>query len=167
MKIKREYVLNLNVTLLEGKKVVYNPYIASKEYGGCTQVNGIYHSNYTKDGDLNISSLGNNEIRIYIPNDFNGEHIDNNTIQAIKHVVIDKIKGINSKASYKGEQLALGYWVMDSGELVEERIDQLVFENIHINKNTLKLITSIGDYLRIVFNQEAISIEINNQLLIV
>ena len=56
---------------------------------------------------------------------------------------------------------------MDNDELVEEKIEQLLFENVKVDKNTLKVISSIANYLRIVFNQEALSIEINNQLLIV
>ena len=167
MKIKREYVLNLGMELLEGKKVVYNPYIASKTYGGCTQEKGIYYSNYSDNKDLSIPFNKRCDIKVYIPNDYNGIHIDNNSVKAIKKTTINKLCDINICASYKGEQLANGYWIMDNGTLVEEKIDQLLFKNIKVDKNTLKEITSIGNYLRIVFNQEAISIEINNQLLIV
>lgn len=167
MKIKREYVLNLGIELLEGKKVVYNPYNASKQYGGCTQEKGIYYANYSDNKDLNIPFNKKCDVKIYIPNDYNGEHIDVNVVNAIKKTTINKLCDINKKATYKGEQLAKGYWVMNSGELVEEKIEQLLFENIKIDKNSLNLITSIANYLRVALNQEAISVEINNQLLIV
>ena len=167
MKIKREYVLNLGMELLEGKKVVYNPYSASKEYGGCTQEKGIYYSNYSDNKDLSIPFNKRSDVKVYIPTDYNGIHIDNNSVKAIKKTTINKLCNINKSASYKGERLAKGYWVMDTGELVEEKIEQLLFGNVKVDKNTLKDIVSLGNYLRIVFNQEAISVEINNQLLIV
>jgi hypothetical protein len=151
-----------NSLILADRVVVNSLEEGAKQYGGATQLNTNYiFSNYNTTNTINIYK--SNTLGIIVPGTINVNTNIDNTIY--KQYVIKTLN--NSNITNIKDTAVLGAWIADSGECVVENNNMLTFSTQSTNLiQQLKQLKQIAQYLKQQLKQEAISIIVNNSLII-
>lgn len=151
-----------NSLILADRVVVNSLQEGAAQYGGATQLNTNYiFSNCNTTNVINIYK--SNTLGIIVPGTINVNTNIDNTIY--KQYVIKTLK--NSNITNIKDTAVLGAWLAESGQCVIEHNNLLTFSSNNTNiVQQLKQLKQIAQYLKQYMQQEAISIVINNSLII-
>lgn len=144
--------------MLAEKSVVESLELGAKEFGGATKIGDLIFSNHTENSEFNIYEGMKNTIGIIVPGTID---VDSK---------IDNFKFKNRVLEILENRLVEdcpveGAWIMENGQCVIENNNLLTFKS-DCNPADLELLKKIADYLKVAMSQEAISIVINDSLII-
>lgn len=101
------------------------------------------------------------KISLYVPTkDKNNQDIPQKTITEMVDLTASKFSEVNNGAT---SSEALGYWKSIAGELIKEKI-VVVFSYSNDLEKSIEAAIEIGEQLKTMANQDAISLEVNNEL---
>ena len=155
-------LFNMN-TIFEGtfnlskKRIVNTLEEGAKLYGGATKMNGTIYSNYDNTDIFELNDTIN-RLGVIVPGTLDVDSkIDN---FKFKNQVIKMLEG------KLVEDVAVeGAWTMENGDVVIENNNMLLFDSTNIVED-LELLKGIAEYLKVAMSQEAISIIVNEGLVI-
>ena len=155
-------LFNMN-TIFEGtfnlskKRIVNTLEEGAKLYGGATKMNGTIYSNYDNTDIFELNDTMN-RLGVIVPGTLDVDSkIDN---FKFKNQVIKMLEG------KLVEDVAVeGAWTMENGDVVIENNNMLLFDSTNIVED-LELLKGIAEYLKVAMSQEAISIIVNEGLVI-
>lgn len=155
-------LFNMN-TIFEGtfnlskKRIVNTLEEGAKLYGGATKMNGTIYSNYDNTDIFELND-NMNRLGVIVPGTLDVDSkIDNSKF---KNQVIKMLEG------KLVEDVAVeGAWTMENGDVVIENNNMLLFDSTNIIED-LELLKGIAEYLKVAMSQEAISIVVNEGLVI-
>lgn len=144
--------------MLSEKSIVKSLESGAREYGGATKINDMIFSNHTENNEFSIYEGMENIVGIIVPGtiDVNNK-IDN---FKFKNAVLNMLENRLVK-----DCPVEGAWIMDNGDCVIENNNLLTFKS-DCSPVDLELLKKIADYLKVAMSQEAISIVINDSLII-
>ncbi len=101
------------------------------------------------------------KISLYVPTkDKNNQELPQELINNMINLTATKFSEVNGGATSTN---ALGYWKSVAGELIKEKI-VVVFSYSNNLENSIEAAIEIGEQLKEISNQDAISLEVNNEL---
>ena len=101
------------------------------------------------------------KISLYVPTkDKNNQDISQETISKMVDLTASTFSQVNGGATSTN---ALGYWKSVAGELIKEKI-VVVFSYSNNLELSIEAAIEIGEQLKEISNQDAISLEVNNEL---
>ncbi|MFA7157531.1 MAG: hypothetical protein WC123_07605 [Bacilli bacterium] len=101
------------------------------------------------------------KISLYVPTkDKNNQDIDSSLIAKMVDMTASTFSAVNGGAT---SSEALGYWKSVAGELIKEKI-VVVFSYSNDLEKSIEAAIEIGEQLKEISNQDAISLEVNNEL---
>lgn len=144
--------------MLAEKSVVESLESGAKEFGGATKIGDLIFSNHTENSEFNIYEGMKNTIGVIVPGTIDVDSkIDN---FKFKNRVLEMLE------NRLVEDCPIeGAWIMENGQCVIENNNLLTFKS-DCNPVDLELLKKIADYLKVAMSQEAISIVINDSLII-
>lgn len=144
--------------MLAEKSVVESLELGAKEFGGATKIGDLIFSNHTENSEFNIYEGMKNTIGIIVPGTIDVDSkIDN---FKFKNRVLEMLEN-----RLVEDCPVEGAWIMENGQCVIENNNLLTFKS-DCNPADLELLKKIADYLKVAMSQEAISIVINDSLII-
>lgn len=144
--------------MLAEKSVVESLESGAKEFGGATKIGDLIFSNHTENSEFNIYEGMKNTIGIIVPGTIDVDSkIDN---FKFKNRVLEMLEN-----RLVEDCPVEGAWIMENGQCVIENNNLLTFKS-DCNPVDLELLKKIADYLKVAMSQEAISIVINDSLII-
>lgn len=144
--------------MLAEKSVVESLESGAKEFGGATKIGDLIFSNHTENSEFNIYEGMKNTIGIIVPGTIDVDSkIDN---FKFKNRVLEMLEN-----RLVEDCPVEGAWIMENGQCVIENNNLLTFKS-DCNPADLELLKKIADYLKVAMSQEAISIVINDSLII-
>ena len=144
--------------MLAEKSVVESLESGAKEFGGATKIGDLIFSNHTENSEFNIYEGMENTIGVIVPGTIDVDSkIDN---FKFKNRVLEMLEN-----RLVEDCPVEGAWIMENGQCVIENNNLLTFKS-DCNPADLELLKKIADYLKVAMNQEAISIVINDSLII-
>ena len=144
--------------MLSEKSIVDTLENGAKMYGGATKIGDTIFSNHTENSEFSIYEGMENTIGVIVPGTLDVDtQIDNSKFknQVLKMLDNRLVKDIAIE----------GAWIMENGECVIENNNMLTFKS-NCNTSDLELLKKIANYLKVAMSQEAISIIINDSLII-
>lgn len=155
-------LFNMN-TIFEGtfnlskKRIVNTLEEGAKLYGGATKMNGTIYSNYDNTDIFELNDTIN-RLGVIVPGTLDVDSkIDNSKF---KNQVIKMLEG-----KLVEDVEVEGAWTMENGDVVIENNNMLLFDSTNIVED-LELLKGIAEYLKVAMSQEAISIIVNEGLVI-
>lgn len=155
-------LFNMN-TIFEGtfnlskKRIVNTLEEGAKMYGGATKMNGTIYSNYDNTDIFELND-NMNRLGVIVPGTLDVDSkIDNSKF---KNQVIKMLEG-----KLVEDVEVEGAWTMENGDVVIENNNMLLFDSTNIVED-LELLKGIAEYLKVAMSQEAISIVVNEGLVI-
>lgn len=155
-------LFNMN-TIFEGtfnlskKRIVNTLEEGAKLYGGATKMNGTIYSNYDNTDIFELND-NMNRLGVIVPGTLDVDSkIDNSKF---KNQVIKMLEG-----KLVEDVEVEGAWTMENGDVVIENNNMLLFDSTNIVED-LELLKGIAEYLKVAMSQEAISIVVNEGLVI-
>lgn len=155
-------LFNMN-TIFEGtfnlskKRIVNTLEEGAKLYGGATKMNGTIYSNYDNTDIFELNDTMN-RLGVIVPGTLDVDsQIDNSKF---KNQVIKMLEG-----KLVEDVEVEGAWTMENGDVVIENNNMLLFDSTNIVED-LELLKGIAEYLKVAMSQEAISIIVNEGLVI-
>lgn len=155
-------LFNMN-TIFEGtfnlskKRIVNTLEEGAKLYGGATKMNGTIYSNYDNTDIFELND-NMNRLGVIVPGTLDVDSkIDNSKF---KNQVIKMLEG-----KLVEDVEVEGAWTMENGDVVIENNNMLLFDSTNIVED-LELLKGIAEYLKVAMSQEAISIIVNEGLVI-
>ena len=155
-------LFNMN-TIFEGtfnlskKRIVNTLEEGAKLYGGATKMNGTIYSNYDNTDIFELND-NMNRLGVIVPGTLDVDSkIDNSKF---KNQVIKMLEG-----KLVEDVEVEGAWTMENGDVVIENNNMLLFDSTNIIED-LELLKGIAEYLKVAMSQEAISIVVNEGLVI-
>ena len=155
-------LFNMN-TIFEGtfnlskKRIVNTLEEGAKLYGGATKMNGTIYSNYDNTDIFELND-NMNRLGVIVPGTLDVDSkIDNSKF---KNQVIKMLEG-----KLVEDVEVEGAWTMENGNVVIENNNMLLFDSTNIVED-LELLKGIAEYLKVAMSQEAISIIVNEGLVI-
>lgn len=155
-------LFNMN-TIFEGtfnlskKRIVNTLEEGAKLYGGATKMNGTIYSNYDNTDIFELNDTIN-RLGVIVPGTLDVDSkIDNSKF---KNQVIKMLEG-----KLVEDVEVEGAWTMENGNVVIENNNMLLFDSTNIVED-LELLKGIAEYLKVAMSQEAISIIVNEGLVI-
>lgn len=132
----------------------------AKEYGGATEIDGIIFSNYNNTNIFKINEV-DNILGIIIPGtiDINKKIDNTNFID----MVISNLK-LNNIVDIKNKDIK-GSWMTENNECIIEDNNLITFKSNNIDRE-LRLLKKLAAIIKKDMNQEAVSILINDGLII-
>lgn len=144
--------------MLAEKSVVESLELGAKEFGGATKIGDLIFSNHTENSEFNIYEGMKNTIGVIVPGTIDVDSkIDN---FKFKNRVLEMLEN-----RLVEDCPVEGAWIMENGQCVIENNNLLTFKS-DCNPADLELLKKIADYLKVAMSQEAISIVINDSLII-
>lgn len=144
--------------MLAEKSVVESLESGAKEFGGATKIGDLIFSNHTENSEFNIYEGMKNTIGVIVPGTIDVDSkIDN---FKFKNRVLEMLEN-----RLVEDCPVEGAWIMENGQCVIENNNLLTFKS-DCNPVDLELLKKIADYLKVAMSQEAISIVINDSLII-
>lgn len=144
--------------MLAEKSVVESLESGAKEFGGATKIGDLIFSNHTENSEFNIYEGMKNTIGVIVPGTIDVDSkIDN---FKFKNRVLEMLEN-----RLVEDCPVEGAWIMENGQCVIENNNLLTFKS-DCNPADLELLKKIADYLKVAMSQEAISIVINDSLII-
>lgn len=144
--------------MLAEKSVVESLESGAREFGGATKIGDLIFSNHTENSEFNIYEGMKNTIGIIVPGTIDVDSkIDN---FKFKNRVLEMLEN-----RLVEDCPVEGAWIMENGQCVIENNNLLTFKS-DCNPVDLELLKKIADYLKVAMSQEAISIVINDSLII-
>jgi hypothetical protein len=142
---------------LSKKRIVNTLEEGAKLYGGATKMNGTIYSNYDNTDIFELND-NMNRLGVIVPGTLDVDSkIDNSKF---KNQVIKMLKG-----KLVEDVEVEGAWTMENGNVVIENNNMLLFDSTNIVED-LELLKGIAEYLKVAMSQEAISIIVNEGLVI-
>lgn len=144
--------------MLAEKSVVESLESGAREFGGATKIGDLIFSNHTENSEFNIYEGMKNTIGVIVPGTIDVDSkIDN---FKFKNRVLEMLEN-----RLVEDCPVEGAWIMENGQCVIENNNLLTFKS-DCNPVDLELLKKIADYLKVAMSQEAISIVINDSLII-
>ena len=101
------------------------------------------------------------KVSLYVPTkDKNNEQLPTELIQKMVDLTATKFSEVNGGAT---STEALGYWKSVAGELIKEKI-VVVFSYSNNLEISIEAAIELGEQLKDISSQDAISLEVNNEL---
>ena len=101
------------------------------------------------------------KISLYVPTkNKNNEDLSQELIDNMVDIVASQFSEVNGGAT---STQALGYWKTNSGELIKEKVT-VVFSYTNVLEQAIETAIDLGEQLKDMANQDAISLEVNNEL---
>jgi len=101
------------------------------------------------------------KVSLYVPTkDKNNQEISQELIQNMVNLTATKFSEVNGGAT---STEALGYWKSVAGELIKEKI-VVVFSYSNNLEKSIETAIETGEQLKEMADQDAISLEVNNEL---
>ena len=101
------------------------------------------------------------KVSLYVPTkDKNNQELPAELIQKMVDLTATKFSEVNGGATSTN---ALGYWKSVAGELIKEKV-VVVFSYSNELENSIEAAIETGEQLKEMANQDAISLEVNNEL---
>lgn len=101
------------------------------------------------------------KVSLYIPTkDQNNQKLDQSLISEMIDLTASNFSEVNGGAT---STEALGYWKSVSGELIKEKVI-VVFSYSNNLEQSIETAIKIGEKLKEIASQDAISLEVNNEL---
>jgi hypothetical protein len=142
---------------LSKKRIVNTLEEGAKLYGGATKMNGTIYSNYDNTDIFELNDTMN-RLGVIVPGTLDVDSkIDNSKF---KNQVIKMLEG-----KLVEDVEVEGAWTMENGNVVIENNNMLLFDSTNIVED-LELLKGIAEYLKVAMSQEAISIIVNEGLVI-
>jgi hypothetical protein len=102
-----------------------------------------------------------NKVSLYVPTkDKNNQELPAELIQKMIDLTASTFSQVNGGATSTN---ALGYWKSVAGELIKEKI-VVVFSYSNNLEKSIEAAIETGEQLKEIANQDAISLEVNNEL---
>lgn len=145
---------------LNSKIYVESLEAGAKEYGGATEVDGIIFSNYNNTNIFKINKV-DNMLGIIIPGTIDiNKKIDNTNFV---DMIINNLK-LNNIVDIKNKDIK-GSWISNNNKCVIEDNNLITFKSKDIDRE-LKLLKKLATIIKKDMNQEAVSILVNDGLII-
>lgn len=117
-------------------------------------------NNDTKKTLKNLFKLSH-KVSLYVPTkDKNNSDLTQELINKMIDLTASKFSEVNNGAT---STQALGYWKSAAGELIKEKVI-VVFSYTNTLELAIETAIEIGAQLKEIANQDAISLEVNNEL---
>lgn len=145
---------------LSSKTNVESLEAGAKEFGGATEIDGIIFSNYNNTDIFEINDV-DNILGIIIPGTIDiNKKIDNTNFV---DMIINNLK-LNNIVDIKNKDIK-GSWITEDNKCIIEDNNLITFKSNNINRE-LKLLKKLAAIIKKDMNQEAVSIMVNNGLII-
>ena len=134
--------------------------VGAKEYGGATEIDGIIFSNYNNTDIFKINEV-DNILGIIIPGTIDiNKKIDNTNFV---DMIINNLK-LNNIIDIKNKDIK-GSWMANDNKCIIEDNNLITFKSNNIDRE-LKLLKKLATIIKKDMNQEAVSILVNDGLII-
>ena len=144
---------------LSERKIVESLEIGAKLYGGATKIDNLIFSNYNESTEFDI--FNENRVGLIVPGTIDVDsQIDN---REYVEKVLDMLE-LAGKCNITNENVE-GSWVMENGDVVIESNNLILFDS-KCDEFDMNLLKSLAKFVKLSMNQEAVSIVINDGLVI-
>ena len=144
---------------LSERKVVESLEIGAKLYGGATKIDNLIFSNFNESSEFDI--FNENRVGLIVPGTIDVDSQIDNSEYVEKVLDMLELAGKSQIENINVE----GAWIMENGECVIESNNIILFDS-KCDEFDMNLLKELAEFVKTSMNQEAVSIVINDGLVI-